>query len=239
MKPIKLFCIPYAGGTSEVYWKWRKFLSNHIELCPVEIAGRGKRICEPLPQQFEDVTEDLASSIMNQLESNERYAIYGHSMGSLLAFETYYKLMEKGCHAPKHMFFSGREAPQSSHKSDKPICHDASDEQFLQVVLEYGGTSEEVVQNQELLQLFLPILRADFKITETYKHQGKKEKIACDLTVINGTNDRSIMNFDINEWRFHAEKKCNIKKVMGGHFFIIEDSMLYVVDIVNDALQNV
>jgi len=238
MKPIKLFSIPYSGGTAEVYWKWRKFLSNHIELCPVEIAGRGKRICEPLPDRFEDVVEDLASSILEQLKPNDTYAIYGHSMGSLLAFETYYKLMEKGCHAPMHMFFSGRKAPQSTHESEKIFCHDLPDEHFLHVVMGYGGNTKEIIQNEELLQIFLPILRADFKITELYEHQEKNEKIACDITVINGTNDRSIMNFDMNDWKFYAGKQCNIKKVMGGHFFITEDSMQYVVDIINLALQN-
>ncbi|KOP78720.1 hypothetical protein AMS59_10500 [Lysinibacillus sp. FJAT-14745] len=233
---MKLFCIPYSGGSAEIYWKWKKSLYNHVELCPLEIGGRGKRICESLPDRFENVVEDLATAIMDQLESNERYAIFGHSMGSLLAFETYYKLMEKGCHAPCHMFFSGRSAPQSPR--DKTSYHLLPDKEFLKVVLSYGGNTEGILGNEELLQLFVPILRADFKISESYEYEEKSKKIASDITVINGNNDRSVANFDINDWRLHAGKKCEIKRVIGGHFFITEDP-LYVVDIINHALQNV
>lgn len=236
MKTVKLFCIPYSGGSAEVYRKWKNSLYNHIELCPVEIGGRGKRICEPLPDRIEDVIEDLATAIMDQLESNERYAIFGHSMGCLLAFETYYKLMEKGCHTPCHMFFSGRYAPQSPRH--KTSYHLLPDEEFIKIVLSYGGNTREILDNKELLQLFLPILRADFKISEIFEYEEKSKKIASDITVINGNNDRSVANFDMNDWSFHAGGKCEIRKVIGNHFFITEDP-LYVVDIINHTLQNV
>lgn len=233
MKRIKLFCIPYSGGSAQAYLKWKRYLSNNIELCPVEIAGRGKRICEPLYNSFEEAIEDITSVIVPQIEADNEYAILGHSMGSLLAFETYYKLMERGYHKPVHMFFSGRKAPQNV--KDRTAFYRLSDEEFLKTVFIYGGNTEEVMKNEELLKLFLPILRADFKVTETYEHKEKSKKITCDITVINGREDLSILEYDMSEWNYYAGQQCNVKTVQGGHFFVTENC-IPVIDIINNVL---
>lgn len=82
--------------------------------------------------------------------------------------------------------------------------HRLPDEQFLHAVMSYGGNAHEIIENQELFDLFLPVLPADFKISETYCHQEKKDKIACDITIINGRNDHSAIMYDMCEWRYYA-----------------------------------
>ncbi|WP_151733007.1 thioesterase II family protein [Paenibacillus tengchongensis] len=144
-KSIKLFCIPYSGGSAEVYRKWSKSLYSDIQLFPVELPGRGKRIFEPLKDHIDTIVEDIAATIASNVAPNDDYAIYGHSLASLLTFETYYKLIDNGVHTPQHIFFSGRNAPQNMH--NKTSIHRLPDEQFLHAVMSYGGNTHEIAEN--------------------------------------------------------------------------------------------
>ena len=116
MKSIKLFCIPYSGGSADIYYKWKKELDSSIELCPIEIAGRGRRMNEPFYETVAEAAEDISSRILTQIDDDTQYAIFGHSMGALLAYETYFSLMEKCSKEPEHIFFSGRKAPQDENE---------------------------------------------------------------------------------------------------------------------------
>lgn len=233
MSAIKLFCIPYSGGSATAYIKWKTFLSDDIVIYPVEIAGHGKRMKEPLYNEFDEAIEDIAYIIAKNLEPDDKYAILGHSMGSLLAFETYYKLVEMGIQTPCHMFFTGRKAPQN--QSSKTEYYLLPDNEFLNIVYYYGGTTKEVMRNKELAEVFLPILRADFKLAETYIHEDKLEKIKCDITVVNGNSDRSVCEMDMNEWRYYAGSVCDVIAVPGDHFFLM-NNCTYMTNIINKAL---
>ncbi len=224
MRTIKLFCIPYSGGTASIYQKWKKSLSSNIQVCPIELAGRGKRILEPLYDNADEAAEDIASIILARLEKDDIYAIWGHSMGSLLAYEVYYKLLKKEIQPPCHMFFSGRKAPHNME--GKTSYYLLSDDDFLEVVNCYGGGTKAVMENNELRKLFVPILRSDFKVSETYIHKSKDTKILCDMTVINGESDLSVRGFDMSEWSTCTEKKCDIKMVAGNHFFLLKIAFL-------------
>lgn len=105
-----LFCLPFAGGSAHYYMKWRKYLPNGIKLSPIEYAGRGLRIKEQPYQSFENAVDDIAEYISRNIKSTP-YAIYGHSLGGLLAFELNHKLLEKGVTPPCHSFYSGISAP--------------------------------------------------------------------------------------------------------------------------------
>lgn len=175
MKKIKLFCIPYSGGAATVYAPWKKQLSESIELYALELAGRGKRIKESYYESVDYAAEDLAKTIISQLKENESYAIYGHSMGALVAFETYYKLQEYNCHEPVHIFFSGRKAPRNSN--DKTCFYKLPEAEFIKIVYRYSGNTQEVFKQSELVKIFVPILRADFRISEKYQYIEKNKKL--------------------------------------------------------------
>ena len=213
---MKLFCIPYSGGSADGYYQWKKLIDPDIEICPIELAGHGRRIREPF---FEDVAQaaaDLSAQIRTKIEQNERYALLGHSMGALLAFETYYCLTPE--YRPVHVFFCGRKAPQDM---DEPTeYYKLPEEEFLEIVYRYGGTTREVLKNDALRSIFLPILRADFRISELYRYEEKNEKIECPFTVVNGRQDYSAMTSDLIRWLAHGEGR--VLTVEGGHFFPFE-----------------
>ena len=235
MNNIKLFCIPYSGGMAGIYYKWKSSLLPEIKLFPVEAAGHGQRIREDFYEDVAAAAEDFSDRIFRELQGNEPYAIFGHSLGALLAFETYYALKRKGVHEPEHIFFSGRMSPDDL--SERTEYYKLPEEEFMEVVASYGGNTGEIMQNRELLDVFVPILRADFRLGETYEYMPHNEKIMCDMTVVNGKDDLSVMICDLERWGPHAGKKYDCKCVKGGHFYIIEN-VEETVSIINNILRN-
>lgn len=229
MKKIKLFCIPYAGGSSAIYYKWKKHLHERIELFPVELAGRGKRFNEPYYQNMDEAVEDIYCSIKHILDDSQ-YAIFGYSMGSWIAFELYHKIKNTGHKEPIHIFFSARKAP---HMKSEKILHNMDDDEFAKEIVKMGGTTDEIFVKKELFDLFVPILRADFKIIEKYDYI-EKSKIECNITVLYGEQD-TISTYEISEWRYHTNADFNIYGLDGSHFFI-NSNMKTVIDIINHTL---
>lgn len=217
MKKLKLFCLPYAGGSSGIYAKWSRRLDNVVEIIPVELSGRGRRFSEPLYNSLDEAVEDIYKIIEKRIVSSERYAIFGHSLGGLIAYELAQRIRLEGKPQPVHIFFSGTRPPHI--KSDTDNTYALSDEEFKNKLTELGGTPEEILGNQELLDVFLPILRADFKINDTYEYTGNKEQLNCGFSVLGGITD-NIKQEELAEWRDHTTGRCDIFMLDGGHFFI-------------------
>lgn len=231
MDKIKLFCLPYAGGSAMIYNRWKKYLYNMVELFPVEMTGRGRRFSEPFYPDIGSAVNDLYLSIKDMLYNSD-YAFYGHSMGSLLAYGLIGKLREMGHHSPVHAFFSGRYPPHLS-KDDK--MHTLPDDEFMEGIMKYGGTPKEFLENNELLKIFIPILKADYRIINSYEHNMKFEKLECPITIINGTDDIEVAGYDLNEWSMYTSSECNFVEFHGGHFFINE-KVEELVGIINNIL---
>lgn len=230
MKKIKLFCIPYAGGSAMVYTKWKKFLNEDLELCPIELSGRGKRIGEPFYASFEEAVDDIFNSINENL--NDDYAIFGHSLGSWLALEVIYKIYERGCKLPKHIFFSGNRAPHI-YKTEKKL-HKLSDLEFKKEILNIGGTPRELFEVEELAELFLPILRADYRLLENYHHKNHAYCLNTDVTIVNGINDNLTCE-ELSAWGKYTNANFRICNLSGDHFFITEE-VEEITKLINETL---
>lgn len=232
---IRLFCLPYAGASETVFYEWKNYIHPMIKLCPIELKGRGRRIREPLYNKIDEAVEDILFNIKEEIE-NYDYAIYGHSMGSLLAYELYYKIVDMELRKPNHIFFSGYGAPNT--KQDKLNKFSTlSDWEFISKISEYGGMSKKVLENKELIKLILPILRGDCKIIEQYKYREREEKINCNITIFNGKEDTIDMD-DLLAWNQHTSKGFKILNFKGNHFFI-NNKVKEIVDIIyNELLLN-
>lgn len=228
---IKVFPLPYAGASVNVYFEWKKLLPERYELCVCELAGRGTRFTEPCYQSVGEASEDIAKRISEQLNYDDEYIIFGHSMGALLAYEIYYQLKQMGAKEPMHLFFSGRNAPHIVEEKDD-IEH-MSDEAFLQTVEQYGGLTEEFY-TKEIMDIFLPILRADFIILDNYKFQPKAEKISCGISVFYADHDSSIHINEIRKWAEVAEGNVTFHEFKGEHFFLNQ----FPNDIINTIVKD-
>lgn len=230
---VKLFCLPYGGGSAEYYRKWKRHLAPHIELHPIELKGRGRRVKEPFYQSFDEAVEDVYQEIKLQL-GESRYALFGHSMGAMLIYELGHKMRESGIPAPEHYFFSGRGAPNTRNEEDDKVLHLMPDNELVLEMRQMGGTSDEVLNHEELLRFFLPLFRADFKIIETYVYKERPAKLTSHFSVFNGKEDK--VNFgQLIEWKNHSEKECKIYNFPGGHFFI-NDYFSEIIKVINQVL---
>jgi medium-chain acyl-[acyl-carrier-protein] hydrolase len=234
MKKIKLFCLPYAGGSSIIYKKWQPLLPDDIELVAVELAGRGKRSNEPLYKDVAEAVEDVYSIITRDIYNAGDYAIYGHSMGAMLAYELAQKIRANNLPEPLHVFFSGRGTPHIKSKREK-IYHTMDDKEFQKEILNLGGTPKEFFEYPELMDYLLPILKSDFKISETAVREKNIHPLNYDITVCTGKQEEELEAEDIHGWMLHTKQLCTVHYFNGGHFFI-NDEAEKIVDLISKTL---
>lgn len=229
MKPIQLFCFPYAGSSAVIYGGWKHHLAPALSLRMVELPGRGKRYREPLIDAVPELVEDLYLQIQNELTESP-YAFFGHSLGAILVFELAHKIAKQDKPLPEHIFFSGQNAP---HQRDNyKIDHELEDSKFIGEIVKLGGTSKEVFQNAELSRLFLPVIRNDIKAANRYRYL-EKAKLDVNATVLYGEDDP--LGTMYQEWSNHIGKKCALRSFEGGHFFIQENKER-IIEYINETL---
>jgi medium-chain acyl-[acyl-carrier-protein] hydrolase len=233
MQNIKLFCFPYAGGSSIVFSKWKQFLTKNagIELRALELPGRGIRMLEPLYAGLPEAVEDLYQMISDEI-SESPYALFGHSLGGLLVYELAQKIKQLNTRQPLHLFFSGKSAP---HVERKKKYHLMNNEEFKRELLQLGGTPPEFFDHPELMDLFLPLLKHDFKLAETSLTERKLDPLDCDITVFLGKEDHEISIEDANGWKLHTQRSCTLHYFNGNHFFI-NDEAAAVTKLIDNTL---
>lgn len=234
MSKIKIFPIPYAGASVNVYYAWKKLLPEAYELCLIELAGKGGRFNDSFYQSVDEAARDIAKRIKEKLNSDDEYVIFGHSMGALLAYEVYYELQKLGAKAPRHLFVSGRKAPHCYR--EKENMKDLDNKAFMEMVDKFGGIPKEFY-TEEVMKMFLPILRSDFIILDQYEHHLKSYKINCEMSVFYADNDFSTPEEEVDKWKELSEGNVKFYKFEGEHFFL-NDCPEKIVDlIVNNTKQ--
>ena len=236
MENVKVFLIHYAGASSLAYFSWLTLFPDSVKPVVIEYKGRGCRADESFYRNVKEAVTDVVDQIQRELTADTPYIIYGHSMGTLFAFEAYYELKRRGVHYPLHMIVSGRQAPQIPLP---PVPYsELPDKEFIEVVSKFGGVPKEF-NDPAVMAMFMPILRADFRIIEEYTCSLQESKIECDMTAIFGDQDFSTKEEDVQAWSVHAGKKFDIIKMKGPQYFI-HDHADEIVDLISSkALTNV
>ncbi len=232
MKEIKLFCLPYAGGSADIYARWRNYLNRSIELCPIELPGRSKRAKDPFYKNMGEAVKDIASFVKNETHNSD-YAIFGHSMGSIITYELICKLYQMGLKLPIHVFFSGR-YPPCIEKQDKNM-HLLSDDELIHEAVSMGGIPEKLLKYTKLVENAANTLRADYTILETYGHNPHIQKFDIDISVLSGTNDELAAVEDMKYWELYTNKSCTFYTFEKGHFYLHNNAET-IVKIINNTL---
>ncbi|MCI4139081.1 thioesterase domain-containing protein [Bacillus vallismortis] len=228
---IKLFCIPHAGGMTSIYNEWKPIVGLNVELIPIELAGRGTRFLDEHYKSFDQAVDDVVAKILNHNKIEQKFAIYGHSMGAYIAYEAVQILNKLNDNRLVHLFVSGKGAP---YLTKKEFISDWSDEELIKKIDELGGLHNRLKNNRELLNLFIPVIRNDYRIIETYNH-NIKNKVETKMTVISGKYDESISMQEILGWKEYSDKEVDIFQINGGHFFINENAK-EVIKIIKEKL---
>lgn len=220
----RLFCFPFAGGGASVFRKWAGHFGDDIEVRAIQMPGRECRMPETPLTDIADVVRMLATDIAPLLD--RPYAFFGHSMGSLVSYSLARELRAAGAPMPMHMFVSGRRAPHLPR--ERRALHDLPRADLLEELGRLEGTPAAVLENEELLELFLPLLRADFKINETYAY-APAAPLPCGATVMGGLSDVAASRAQLEAWREHFDGKVDVSMFPGGHFFI-DDARAQIAD---------
>ncbi|MBD6618340.1 thioesterase [Komarekiella sp. 'clone 1'] len=212
---LRLFCFPYAGGGASTFRTWSKSLPGTVEVCPVELPGRGS-LMRLLPlTRLEPLVKAIASELIPYLD--KPFAFFGHSMGGLISFELTRLLRSQYNLNPFHLFISARLAPQIP--LTKPPLHTLPEPELLEELRNFNGTPEAVLENQALMELFLPILRADFAVVETYVYT-QEPPLECPITVFGGLQDQEVSYEALQAWRQQTIAAFSLQMFDGAHFFI-------------------
>lgn len=212
---IRLFCIPYAGAGASVFRTWAENLSDFIDICPIQLPGRENRFTESPIYQLDAIVEGLISALHPLL--NLPIAFFGHSMGALVSFELARSLSSLNLASPHYLFVSGCHAPQTPW-SLKHI-HDLPTKLLIKELRRFNGTSEEVLQNEELIELLLPLFRADLSVFETYYYKPRPP-LSFPISAFGGTNDSRVSKNDLLDWKSQTTEGFTLRMLLGDHFFL-------------------
>jgi medium-chain acyl-[acyl-carrier-protein] hydrolase len=214
---LRLFCFPYAGGASYTYSSWDSLLPQEIEVCPVELSGRASRMREPAARNIRSLVHSMTAALLPWLD--RPFAFYGHSMGALISFELARELRRSHQLQPVHMFVSSCLPPHSPRRREK-VTYNLPEPQFIAALRHFNGIPNEVQEHsEELMQLAMPLLRADFEACQTYEYIAG-QVLECPLTVVGGLKDKGLNQGDLEEWREHTTSACTVRMVSGDHLFI-------------------
>lgn len=229
---IRLFCFPFAGGSTYTYRTWQGLLPESIDVAPVQLPGRGERLSEPPFDRLPEMVEALACELTPYFDKS--FAFFGHSMGALIAFELTRWLRKHNKTMPSHLFVSGRRAPQVP-ESIAPTWN-LPEPEFIERVRQLNGTPKEVLDHPELMQVVIPLLRADFAVCETYEYQAGPP-LEFPLTVFGGVGDIEAPYEDLMPWQEQTSAACKLHTLPGDHFFI-QTAPVEIAQIIADELES-
>lgn len=228
---VQLICLPYAGAGAAVYRGWQALLPHWIELITPELPGRGLRQAEPVVQDWSKLIDIVMASVRPRLRAP--LALFGHSMGALVAIELAHALRASGAPLPLWVGASGCVAPQR-RKLDLS-WRDCPDETLVAELRSLGGTPPEVLGSPDLLDLVLPTVRADFHLCGCYR-PVRRPPLDCRLLVLGGVRDPiSLPHDNLSAWSQETTGPCRVELIDGDHFFIHENEAS-VVDLVISSL---
>lgn len=214
---MSLICFPYGGGAPSAFRSWAPRVPDSVRLVGVALPGRDRRFREPPSRDLAATVEAISSALTQSIDGS--YALFGHSLGALMAFLVARELRSRRHGDPVCLFVSGAEAPHVV--VERPQLHDLPTAEFVDELARLNGTPREVLADDELMELMLPTLRADFFMSETYVHQPD-EPLDCPIVAFGGWQDPEVDPDDVQLWSEHTSAGFSRVMFTGDHFFVID-----------------
>jgi len=214
---MRLFCFHYAGGSASLYQEWSQALPDDVEVCAVQLPGRGHRFVERPFNRLGHLVTALTDGLESQLD--RPFALFGYSMGALVAFEFARELRRRQLSAPQHLFVAAQRAPQLA----PPLNHQLSgmaDDELLAFLVDSGNIKmDSIAGGGTFMRMMLPTLRADCEVAETYTHQVE-EPLDCSISAYGGVQDPYVLEKHLQEWHAHTRHDFDLQMFEGKHFFL-------------------
>jgi len=228
---IRLFCFPYAGGSAAaIYRQWPQYAPHWLQICPVELPGRGSLCTEAPFRSLPELAADIAAALHPYADTP--YALFGHSMGALIAYEVACNLQAAGKQQLCKLIASAAHAPFLART--RPPISNLPAAEFLAHVRDMNGTPAEVLADRELLEILLPVLRADFSMCEQYR-SGRPQILRAPITTLAGLQDHYITGPDVRAWKRLTSGGTRALWFPGDHFYI-KENVTSIVNAISDEL---
>ncbi|MEY9877090.1 pyochelin biosynthetic protein PchC [Streptacidiphilus sp. MAP12-33] len=211
--PVRLVCLPHAGGAASAYRDWDPLLPDDVELTVVQYPGRQERIHEPCIDSMEAMADEIAAVVRPQ--AGRDLVLFGHSMGAAVAYEVAVRHAAEG-HPPRQLIVSGRMAP---HRQVSRDVHVGGNEALVAELRRMSATDPAVLADPELLALLLPAIRADYALIERYRPEAPA-RIPTPITVFRGRTDESLPAHEVDAWRELTARDFGQQVFEGGHFYL-------------------
>ncbi|HYC61333.1 MAG TPA: alpha/beta fold hydrolase [Thermoanaerobaculia bacterium] len=226
---MRLFCFPYAGGGATVYRPWVRAAPAGVQIRAVELPGRETRMFAEPFRSMDALIPALLGELRAQLEAP--FALFGHSMGALIAFELTRALRRTRAPQPARLFLSAHRAPHLRNR--RPAIHDLRGDAFWAALRRLGGTPEEVFAHRDLMELVEPTLRADFELCERYQFTGE-DPLDVPLTLFGGTEDPNVSELELLAWQEHTRAGVRLKMFAGQHLFLQHSHAAVLREVLDD-----
>ncbi|MEU5365598.1 alpha/beta fold hydrolase [Streptomyces sp. NPDC005925] len=215
---VRLLCFPHAGGSASFFFPVSKALTPAVEVLAVQYPGRQDRRHEANVSHLPDLADRIFAAL-RQLDDRP-LALFGHSMGAVLAYEVALRMRDAGLPPPVRLFASGRRAP-SRHRDER--VHLEPDARIVAELRMLSGTDAAVLADPEVLDMIMPAVRSDYRAVETYRYEPGR-KLDCPVTVLTGDSDPRVSFDEAAAWTEHTTGPTDVEVYPGGHFFLVEHS---------------
>ncbi len=213
---MRLFCFAFAGGSASAFREWHKLLPDWVDVCAVQYPGRETRWGEPAIPDADVLADEIVTG-MAPAFGDLPFAFFGHSLGAMMSFEVARRLRDAGGAEPVKLLLSGRRAPPFA--PHPPILHPLTDAEFAREMGTLNGTPPEVLANRELMALLFPMLRADFRLDETYVFRAG-EPLWQDFSIFGGAGDFKVPEGQLRSWAEHTTGASRFQRFAGDHFYL-------------------
>ncbi|HZF89890.1 thioesterase II family protein [Streptomyces sp.] len=210
----RVLLFPHGGGSASYYRSWAAAAPWDVEFLAAQYPGREDRYGDPVPSDLQSVAAGLAADLTNDGPPLPT-VLFGHSMGAVVAYETARRLAAAG-EPPTALVVSGHPAPQLTRPGR---VHLGSDEELIEELRRTEATHLDILDNASLIQAFLPVIRGDYRLSETYR-PVPGERLRLPVTVLYGDRDPEIDRLEAEGWREVTDGTCQLRTFEGGHFYL-------------------
>lgn len=211
----RLLCLPYAGGSASIFRDWSSIVPRGVEVLAAQYPGRERRWKEPLVTRMEALVPPLREELRTRGELP--FVIFGHSMGALVAFELTRSLQAAGMPLPGHLFVSASAAPEGAFPRNR--LAELDDASLIEALRKLNGIPEEALAAPGLMELMLPVLRADLELADTYRPR-EEAPLECALTAVGGLEDVSVPREALSGWARLSARPASVRMLRGDHFYL-------------------
>ncbi len=229
---LRLLCFPYAGGSALAYRHWVASMPEEIDVLPVQLPGRDRRLREAAYTRVEPLVEAAVHGLTPHLD--RPFAVFGHSLGSLVGYEVVQRLRRDRGLEPVHLLVSARRAPQLPPDPDDD--YKLPDAELIERLREINGTPAEVLEHPELMELMLPLLRADFELNDTYQPIAHPP-LECPVTAYGGLEDVETSKDQLEVWSEVTAGPFQLRMFPGDHFYLNQHRSRLIQAVAEDLLR--